>query len=988
MSADYKPSQYNAETVLKESADQHGKSLRTIDTRSVVGQFYTHFRATYNNDNNITNVTYYRGISAHQTGVYAQPASNLGGKYFEIFSAPDQNKYVVWFNVDSLNTPPVVPNAYDYIEVPVLSSDSSTIVARAIELKTNTSYSNLFTVNRSSTVNYVEILTVGLGETENSTSGDSPILIENINGEQVIVQELTIDYNGVNPIYQGQELIDYTFDVYSGKFVKNPEVTIQNVQIAVELDKNEDSVTVFQTDHDNLNVNANLQVNNTDISSTNLLPTYSPSVVSTLNSTTSLLTAGAIFIGTSEEVKDYASISIFSFSDQASVEDGLIIEWSSNGVDWDDSDTYTTESNVTRFLTFGPEARYFRVRYVNGVVNQSNFRLQVIFHRNYMKPSSHRIKDNISAENDAELTKAVVTAQDPNGLFVNDRASGVDDANSTVIPLTAGATWSGSYVDASAYSTISVLINTDQNSAVDGARIQFSHDGVTIARSIMTTLPASNNGSFFTVPVEAKYYRVVFTNGPVDQTRFIVQSQLTINVTGPATIPVAAKVDDLTSVLVTRSIITGKSTDGNYINQRASGVSSANSTSTPLGAGAVFTGTFEDVLGYANVAVSIYSSHASAVDGLEIQFSSNGIDVDETDNYTISASTGNQFSFGVIARYYRIKYTNGATPQSAFRLSSLYHIAAPKPSSHRIDGTITGQNDAELSKAVLTGKNPDGIFENEGVSGVVSSNTTTTPLGIGGSFQGVYFDTSGFAAVTFACLSSHIGTIVIETSDDGTNIIRTTNANISANTPFFIAQTSVGKYIRIRFNNTSGSVQTSFRLQTMMKTSPISATALTINTPIGSNSIALNSRAVLAGQQENGTFSNVGLSNTASVKVAITDRPSEVRNRTKVEARIFNTSLGAESTVVYAVTAGKILYVESMIVSVLNNTNAIGEWRITDGATDKLGYLLGEKTAGVPATSNTSSPALPEPIPFTTNFGAREISGDIILSIYFIGYEE
>jgi len=735
-------------------------------------------------------------------------------------------------------------------------------------------------------------------------------------------------------------------------------------------------------------VTANISVNGSPVTDSNPVPINNPSVISTLNSTTTLLGIGGVFTGTSEEVKDYASISVFCFSDVISTTNGLSIQWSANGTDWDDSDDYTTDASTTRFLTFGPEARYFRVKYTNGATIQSVFRLQVIFHRTYMKPSSHRIRDNISPENDAELTKAVVTAQDPNGLFVNERASGIDNLNTTTTLLAANATWTGTYVDASAYSTISILINSDQNSAIDGAKIQFSHDGITVARQVVTTFPGNTNGAFFTLPVEAKYYRISFTNGSVDQTRFIIQTQLTVVVTGPATIPVSAKVDDLSSVLVTRSIITGKSTDGNYINQRASGVSTSNSTVIPLGAGGVFTGTFEDVLGYANVALSVFASHNSATDGLEIQFSSDGINVDETDLYTINSLTGNQLSFGVIARYYRVKYTNGATQQSSFRLTSLYHIAAPKPSSHRIEGTITGQNDAELTKAVLTGKTPDGVFENEGVSGIVSSNSSIVALGIGGSFQGAYFDTSGFSAVSFACLSSTIGTMIIESSDDGTNIIRTSTLDVLSNTPFYIAQTSVGKYIRIRFNNTSGIAQTSFRLQTMMKMSQISATALTISTPINANAIALTSRAVLAGQQENGTFSNVGLSNAASVKVAVTDRPSEVRSRTRIEKQIFNTALTAVSTTVHTVTGGKTFYLESMIISALNNANAIGEWRIADDGVDKIGYLVGEKTTGTAATLSSSSPALPEPIPFTTSFNVREISGDIFLSIYIIGYEE
>lgn len=585
-------------------------------------------------------------------------------------------------------------------------------------------------------------------------------------------------------------------------------------------------------------------------------------------------------------------------------------------------------------------------------------------------------------------TAATQVTLDPNGVVTLGTSPGIDDSNSSYTPLGAGVTFTGAWKDLSPYVSISFMVKSDVMSAVNGLKVQFSHDGVTVTRDLTATYIPSDAGLYLTLPVEMKYFRVIFINGATPQSNFVLQTMLDITQAGSATVPINFPINDSNSVIATRAVITGKSTDGTYTNQRSDGVSSGNSSTVTLLAGQTFTGVFEDVLGYANISIVAFSNVASATDGLKLEYSTDGINIDDFDSFTVSASNGTQVSSGATSKYFRVRYTNGSTNQTTFRLQTVYHITAPKSSTHRIDDSINGENDAELSKSVVTGKNPDGQFTNEGTSGVVSSNSSTTPLGIGGVFQAPYFDNASFIASSFYCLTDQNGSLVIETSDDGATVIRTSTFPIVANTPFYISQTSVGRYTRARFTNTSGVAQTIFRLQTMLKTTPISPTALTISTALSSNAVALNSRSILAGQQENGTFSNVGLSNTASVKVAITDRPSEVRSRTKVEARIFNTSLAAASTVVYTVTAGKTLYVESMIISALNNTNAIGEYRVTDGATDKFGYLVGEKAAGVPATSSSSSPALPEPIPFTTNFGVREISGDIILSIYFIGYEE
>lgn len=151
-----------------------------------------------------------------------------------------------------------------------------------------------------------------------------------------------------------------------------------------------------------------------------------------------------------------------------------------------------------------------------------------------------------------------------------------------------------------------------------------------------------------------------------------------------------------------------------------------------------------------------------------------------------------------------------------------------------------------------------------------------------------------------------------------------------------------------------------------------------------------NKKAVITAKKENGNFDNIGASNSGGLKVAITDRPSEVRNRTRVEKQIFREALtaSATATVIHTVTPGKTFYLSSFVMSALNNANAIGEWRIRDGDTDKLGFVAGEKVIGSAAPSAAQSPALPEPIPFTTSVNAYEVSGDMQVSFYIIGYEE
>ena len=130
----------------------------------------------------------------------------------------------------------------------------------------------------------------------------------------------------------------------------------------------------------------------------------SQSVVSTVNSSTATLGISAVFTGTSEDVKDYSTVQVSVFSDQASAALGLSVQQSSNGTNWDITDTYTVPAATGKIYSFVPAARFFRIVYTNGAVAQASFRLQTIYHYQYAKGSTHSLAETITLQNDAELT--------------------------------------------------------------------------------------------------------------------------------------------------------------------------------------------------------------------------------------------------------------------------------------------------------------------------------------------------------------------------------------------------------------------------------------------------------------------------------------------------------------------------------------------------------------------------------------------------------
>lgn len=173
------------------------------------------------------------------------------------------------------------------------------------------------------------------------------------------------------------------------------------------------------------------------------IPTSQVSVVSTNNSSTTPLGISGVFTGTSDNVQDYASIEITVFANQASAANGLSMQQSQDGTNWDIIDAYSITASTGRAFSLGPAARFFRVVYTNGVAAQATFRLQVVYHYNTVKASTHSLADAITLQNDAELVVAQMRAT--NGT--NTVALVADASNNLSVNLNAVA---GTAVNASA----------------------------------------------------------------------------------------------------------------------------------------------------------------------------------------------------------------------------------------------------------------------------------------------------------------------------------------------------------------------------------------------------------------------------------------------------------------------------------------------------------------------------------------------------------
>lgn len=220
-----KNSQYDPGLIVKEVHDFHGKSIRTYDTRSIISGYYTHFRAEYNLNNLPTQVSYYRGSESHKTtlGCVSDISGSLQNTYIKLFSAPDNKPFHIWFNVNNLGVDPA-PESSTPIEIQINSNDSASVIAMAVALTINTLFKNDFSVSRINSV--IDIKTVGMGIVTSSSNFGTGFTISNTSGAQELVGSIDIDYEEDSPIYKGQLLKNYRFNIFTGQFEHKEEAAI------------------------------------------------------------------------------------------------------------------------------------------------------------------------------------------------------------------------------------------------------------------------------------------------------------------------------------------------------------------------------------------------------------------------------------------------------------------------------------------------------------------------------------------------------------------------------------------------------------------------------------------------------------------------------------------------------------------------------------------------------------------------------------------
>lgn len=149
-----------------------------------------------------------------------------------------------------------------------------------------------------------------------------------------------------------------------------------------------------------------------------------------------------------------------------------------------------------------------------------------------------------------------------------------------------------------------------------------------------------------------------------------------------------------------------------------------NSSTTPLLATGVFTGTWIDSLNVNQVTAFIRSDVAGTLD---FQQSIDGVTIDRSTSFTISANVGTSISFSPKTQFFRIVFTNGASPQTIMRLQTILSGSMEGGSFLPIGSATSDSTTALVTKSAIVGKAPSGAYQSVSVteSGALQVGTIT-----------------------------------------------------------------------------------------------------------------------------------------------------------------------------------------------------------------------------------------------------------------------
>ena len=187
--------------------------------------------------------------------------------------------------------------------------------------------------------------------------------------------------------------------------------------------------------------------------------------------------------------------------------------------------------------------------------------------------------------------------------------------------------------------------------------------------------------------------------------------------------------------------------------------SDGNTTFAPLGSGATFTGTWEDVSTHNALTTACLSSTNGT---LTAQFSADGTTVHSSLNYTVTANVNEVHRLTVTRKYFRVVFVNSATPQSTFHIQTIY--GSQGTLSSPINTQLQSDSDATTVRALdFNLLLAEGLYQNraatikDGFNSAISTGTVPEDI-----------TNEGALYAGFPTGSPEAGQIVVAGADTGT----------------------------------------------------------------------------------------------------------------------------------------------------------------------------------------------------------------------------
>lgn len=189
--------------------------------------------------------------------------------------------------------------------------------------------------------------------------------------------------------------------------------------------------------------------------------------------------------------------------------------------------------------------------------------------------------------------------------------------------------------------------------------------------------------------------------------------------------------------------------------------SELNSTIVPLASGSTFVGNAEDVASWSEVDITIAGSPSNAPGQFYFEFSPDAVNWDVSVPFTLSGPNLVPITLRIIHEWFRVRYVNGATPQTSFRLTSVFHRTSAMRLTRFLSQSIDPNEPVELVR-VAKSTLPEGAATESTLSSVVSALTGT--LQVTGSVAANVTFPSQLSINNFPATQAVSGTVQVYTS--------------------------------------------------------------------------------------------------------------------------------------------------------------------------------------------------------------------------------